>query len=140
MPSSFLDQLPTFAQIDVDLSANQITSIDPAICSKSNNWNYGDVERYGCDGLLCPTGFYSELGRRSSDSECTRCSDASYFGTTECGSSGGSGAALAVSLTIVFLLLIGSVTVYIRLKQTTQALRTDEAVSLQSRYEDACIT
>ena len=95
IPNSFLTLVPFEAEMEVDLSGNaftgavptdlvrfsslnmylkdnKISKIDPQLCRKKD-WNEGDVGRFGCDGLLCPTGHFAPNGRHSSSGECRPC-------------------------------------------------------------------
>jgi len=71
-------------RLTIHLRDNQISGIDRELCS-AEGWNDYDVERYGCDGILCPAGTSSAMGRQTSDtSACTPCEEAEYFGSTAC--------------------------------------------------------
>ena len=110
IPQSFLQNIPSSEQIVVDLTDNQISSIDDSICTRSN---LGDVQKYGCNGLLCPIEYYSNTGRQSELGECIFCPTVLYLGSTECFDRGENSASkwaaimFIVSTTIlaVFLLL-----------------------------------
>ncbi len=131
IPANFLRSIPSSASLDVDLSGNLlsgnvpgelsrfyqmdlylkdnlITSIDSELCSKED-WNGGDVKKYGCAGILCPIGHFSNDGRQSSNTPCARCASAEYYGTSTC--EGESGVTRAHTYlftlpTLVFLLPI----------------------------------
>jgi len=77
--------LARFTDMTILLRNNQIDEIPPALCDLKE-WNGGDVEAFGCDGLLCPPGSASELGRasRKQDSECVACPATQAFGQTAC--------------------------------------------------------
>jgi len=82
IPSSWADR---FTLLYIDLSDNQIDSIDSSFCDKISGWMEGDVGFYGCEGLLCPKGTYNWFGRKSDDDQsCADCSFALYAGFTEC--------------------------------------------------------
>lgn len=87
VPSSFLHNIPSSVEIQVDLSNNQITAIHDSVCTKKN-LNHGDVEKYGCNGLLCPSGYYSKTGRHSSIGKCIYCPTATYLGSSVCSETG----------------------------------------------------
>jgi hypothetical protein len=36
----------------------------PIILYDNNDWNDGDVENYGCNGIICPSGTFNLLGRQ----------------------------------------------------------------------------
>lgn len=138
VPSSFLDKVPAAIQVEVDLSDNQLTSIDPLVCSYSN-WNRGDVEKYGCNGLLCPAQYYSNTGRQSSVGECIYCPSASYFGSTECPDVSQPGAALWVPLVIGFIIILGLfVMVAKRIKRSQEEFEDQEQTEALEPAE--CIT
>ena len=91
IPSEF----SRFTRLNIGLQQNQISKLPIELCEQ-NDWNNGDVGRYGCDGLLCHPGSSSFEGRHSSLSEngiygtsCVECPEAStqYFGQTVCGES-----------------------------------------------------
>lgn len=108
IPDSFLTLIPFSAELEVDLSSNQLTGAIPTaltrflnlniylkdnkltelnkqLCSMTN-WNEGDVGRYGCNGLLCPSGHFSPNGRHSSSGECQPCAPgrALHLGASTC--------------------------------------------------------
>lgn len=111
IPESFLTQVPFDAQLDIDISSNQltgaiptalarfsnlniylegnqITQLDPVLCTQPL-WNDGDVGRFGCAGLLCPPDEFAPQGRQTSlEIPCQSCGMAHVYGTTECGYSG----------------------------------------------------
>lgn len=66
---------------------NRIQGIAGQVC-RMDAWNDYDVQRFGCDGLMCPSGTFNPKGRQSSqDSPCTACSQNQYYGSTMCSSS-----------------------------------------------------
>jgi Leucine-rich repeat (LRR) protein len=72
----------------IDLDDNNITNIDSSLCT-SKNWMEGNVDKYGCDGILCPAGWYQKFsGRQTSDaSPCTKCQlagGAPFMGSKTC--------------------------------------------------------
>lgn len=114
IPDSFLTLIPFSAELEVDLSSNQLTGAIPTdltrflnlniylkdnklteinekLCSM-NDWNEGDVGRYGCNGLLCPIGHFSPNGRHSSSGECQQCAPgrALHLGSSNCDDSSSS--------------------------------------------------
>jgi hypothetical protein len=113
VPSTFLQNVPASIQVGVDLTDNQITAIDQSVCTMSN-LNRGDVQKHGCNGLLCPIEYYSSTGRHSPLGECLRCPSANYLGTTECVEINGLGAALWAPLVIGLMLIVGVVVVMTR--------------------------
>ncbi|KAL3785970.1 hypothetical protein HJC23_005679 [Cyclotella cryptica] len=138
IPSSFLENVPVSRQVEVDLSDNQLTSIDSLVCSNSN-WNRGDVEKYGCNGLLCPIRYYSNTGRQSSLGGCVHCPSASYLGSTECPDVSGPGAALWVPLVIGFVVILGLFLVVAkRIKRSREQFEEQEEA--EALEPDACIT
>ena len=132
IPSSFLHNIPSSVQIGVDLTDNLISSIDNSICTKSN-FNRGDVEQYGCNGLLCPIEYYSNTGRHSSLGECIYCPNVRYLGSTECLDEGGYGTSkwtaiifIVVTITLVAFLLLAR-----RIKQAREfELQNEDVESL----------
>ena len=75
------------------LAGNRITNIDSVECDSSvlkTKWNDGDIKRFGCDGLMCPPGKYSSIGRSAIDYiTCKKCDldteNQQYYGNTLCG-------------------------------------------------------
>lgn len=98
--------LTRFQQLNFYLKDNRITKLDKKLCSMKG-WNDGDVGRYGCNGLLCPTGQFSSNGRQSSSGNCRQCRNgggALYFGSSTCESY-----SAATSLTIIWKTTLGGV-------------------------------
>jgi Leucine-rich repeat (LRR) protein len=114
IPESFLTLIPFSAELEVDLSSNhlegsiptaltrfvnlniylkdnKLTEINEQLCSM-NDWNEGDVGRFGCNGILCPVGQFSPNGRHSSSGECQECASgrALHLGASNCDDSSGS--------------------------------------------------
>lgn len=76
--------LQRLERLSIRLMDNKIEALDEALCSV-NGWNDNDVEYYGCEGILCPAGTYSTVGRQSTDDNaCEPCKRAKYMGTTNC--------------------------------------------------------
>ena len=110
IPSNFLASVPSDQSLLVDLSSNLLSgelpsnltrfedvtiylrdnrfdSINPALCTQGT-WNGGDVASFQCDGILCPAGTYSVIGRASqSGSTCEACDLNQYYGSSTCGGS-----------------------------------------------------
>ena len=66
---------------------NQIKGLNPRLCTLPG-WNDGDVQKYGCDGILCPAGTWNDKGRQSSDDKpCVDCDNepSQFLGATRCG-------------------------------------------------------
>jgi hypothetical protein len=127
VPSSFLQNVPTSVQVGVDLTDNQITAIDQSVCAMSN-LNRGDVQKHGCNGLLCPIGYYSSTGRHSSFGECLHCPSATFLGTTECVDNNGPGAALWAPLVLGLMFILGIVVVVTRRMHHTREMVQHEDV------------
>ena len=82
-------ELSRLSRLTIHLKDNAISEIDGELCSV-DGWNDYDVERYGCDGILCPAGTSSPLGRQTSEaSECLPCKGAKHMGSTACYTSSG---------------------------------------------------
>lgn len=76
-----------FEHLVLDLHDNQITSMSANICEKWG-WNNEQVGKYGCDGILCPPGTVSPVGRKTDEGSCQRCQlNDKYFGQTKCSDS-----------------------------------------------------
>ena len=84
--------LQDFTRMDLWLEDNEITSIPPELCAKSE-WMGGEVgdQNNSCDAILCPIGFYNTLGKAfsQSGSQCQVCQAAQFMGSTECGNQNG---------------------------------------------------
>jgi Leucine-rich repeat (LRR) protein len=130
IPNSFMTLVPFSAELEVDLSnnlltgsipidltrfdrlniylkGNQITGMDQQLCEKTF-WNDGDVGDYGCNGLLCPAGFYAPTGRHSGSGACMDCDGAIYLGTASCEASPADRVAIVWS---VFVLAVVATTI-----------------------------
>lgn len=81
--------LTQFESLSLYVGDNRITDIAGALCTKAS-WLNGDVGQYQCDGILCPDGTFSSLGRRGPGaSSCETCASGTsgYMGSVECLSS-----------------------------------------------------
>ena len=81
-------QLSAFGDLNLDVTDNEITSIEDGLCSQASSWFGGSLGSYGCNGLLCPAGTYNAQGRQSSENTpCVVCSGENvppYLGQTSC--------------------------------------------------------
>jgi Leucine-rich repeat (LRR) protein len=76
--------LMKFQQAVIDVTGNKITSLGSGLCDMQY-WNDGDVAAFGCNGILCPQGYYNSDGRQSDgDSGCMPCPSARFMGSIEC--------------------------------------------------------
>jgi hypothetical protein len=79
--------LTRFNDVTIYLRDNRFDGLDPALCTRGD-WNDGDVASYQCDGILCPAGTYSVIGRASkSGSTCELCDLNPFYGGSTCGGS-----------------------------------------------------
>jgi Leucine-rich repeat (LRR) protein len=77
-------ELSRFQAIRLYLSGNSIQGIDSNLCSQ-NDWFFGDVGEFGCDGILCPPGSFNTFGRQiSAGFPCEACVESNFFGATRC--------------------------------------------------------
>ena len=77
-------ELDRFQELSIYLRKNKISEIPVTLCDNVD-WNEGDVEAFGCNGLLCPPGTYNMVGRERPDEPCLGCLDGSpYFGQVNC--------------------------------------------------------
>ena len=80
-------ELSRFKRLNIDVEGNMIWGIPPELC-EMKLWNEGSVGSFGCDGIACPTGTFSEKGRReTSEDECVECpryGNAKYVGMSQC--------------------------------------------------------
>jgi hypothetical protein len=74
-------------KLDIDLADNLITSIHPDLCAKSS-WMGGFVEKFQCNAILCPVGYYNQFGRQDNTLlPCKKCGgddQSSYLGASQC--------------------------------------------------------
>ncbi len=76
-------RLPEFERLNINLVGNHFEGIDTELC-RNGAWLGGNVDSYGCNGILCPIGFSAPEGRQTDSDECTKCNTADYMGTTNC--------------------------------------------------------
>jgi len=101
-------ELARFDDMTIYLRENRIDEIDPSLCDKAA-WNGGDVGKFQCDGLLCPSGSYSTNGRASRAGQaCEACSSTKYFGSTTCGRSSSSRLRMGMSVVIPAIVAFGA--------------------------------
>ena len=89
-------KLARFDSLFLDLVGNKITELPSVLC-QNGNWMNGKLgslpaEQDPCDAIMCPIGYFNELGRLNDISRpCRKCTnaeeDSPYFGSTHCGSS-----------------------------------------------------
>ena len=108
-------ELDRFENMTIYLRDNRIDELDGIFCD-NKAWNGGDVEHFSCNGLLCPPGTSTGIGRQSMStitSPCQRCENrnAQYYGMTTCDPSSARGRGtfslllvLASSVTILSIL------------------------------------
>jgi Leucine-rich repeat (LRR) protein len=98
--------LARFDDLTIFVSENEITGIHEDLCEQ-DKWNGGDVERFGCDAILCPPNTYGPAnGRATSESgDCVPCSEADFFGHTICIGSGATREFSAAMSGIIFTVL-----------------------------------
>jgi len=105
IPKRFLDKLNSDYTVRVNLASNQLTGVIPeeisrfddmklfvrdnkilgvplSICEKKE-W-FEEVEKYGCDAVLCKPGTANRYGRRTKYASCQDCPEARYYGSTLC--------------------------------------------------------
>jgi hypothetical protein len=77
-------ELARLSRMTIHLNDNKISGIDEELCSMVG-WNDFEVQRYRCNGILCPVGSSSVAGRQTSTTTaCTPCEKATYMGSTAC--------------------------------------------------------
>jgi Leucine-rich repeat (LRR) protein len=73
--------------LQLNLADNLFTEVAFSLCDNSN-WNEGITDSYSCQGLLCPAGFFSSIGRSTWNEECVPCTSAAetttIMGSTTC--------------------------------------------------------
>lgn len=65
------------------LGDNEWSGIPQTLCDNAN-WNEGAVEKFDCDGFLCPPETFSRHGFRTPDADCQSCQSAKFYGATGC--------------------------------------------------------
>lgn len=72
---------------DLHLGGNMFYDpIPPGLCT-NKNINGEAIEDFGCDGILCSLGSYSEVGYAADETGCTKCPEGKttlYLGSTKC--------------------------------------------------------
>ena len=80
-------ELKRFEKLQIDVQGNRMGGIPPELC-EMNEWNGGAVGLFGCDGIACPTGTFSDQGRKEDPNDvcvkCPRDEDAKYVGMSQC--------------------------------------------------------
>lgn len=107
IPAVFLYRITTTANLEVDLSSNQLSGTIPSELDRLDrltlylrdnkivglpevfcdnvDWNNGDVESHGCNGILCPPGTFSVVGRARGVQTCSPCGDdLPFYGQDKC--------------------------------------------------------
>ena len=83
--------LTQFGQLTIFLAGNKINAMAKGLCIQ-NDWMGGQVEKFGCNALLCPPGTSAQYGRQyNGNSKCTVCPEgttAPYYGTYKCFNAG----------------------------------------------------
>jgi Leucine-rich repeat (LRR) protein len=108
IPSTFLNRMSSTAKLEVNLASNMLSgglpvelerfgdltiylrdnnigNIPEVICN-NHRWNGGDVEKFGCNAILCAPGTSSKLGRQSAEETPCMVCDSVYYGSTMCSS------------------------------------------------------
>ena len=147
IPATSFSAISSSSGLDIDLADNDIDSLPVELCAKGK-WNDGDVGRFGCNGLLCPKGYYSKEGRQTSDTTCSRCPSASFMGATTCAnpaSLNGSNplasgtVSFIVIMSIVLCVMLLMLILGVRKKKVRQRFQEiDESLAMASepRYRD----
>lgn len=76
-------ELGLFKNMNLFLSGNRISSIPQVLCNTS--WNEGNVQKFGCDGILCAKGSFNSYGRATGTRSCSKCNSSEWLGATYCG-------------------------------------------------------
>ncbi|KAI2508081.1 hypothetical protein MHU86_6373 [Fragilaria crotonensis] len=101
-------ELDRFKELKIYLRNNMISDIPVPLCDNVD-WNEGDVEAFGCNGLLCPPGTYNLVGRERPDEPCQGCLDGSpYFGQVTC-TNPSSSRILSVSLVVIASTILAAI-------------------------------
>ena len=84
---SIPSRLTDFSRMTLYLRDNEIRGMDETFCNL-DGWMGGQVEKDGCDAILCPAGTYNTYGRQTSDGvACQPCPftfTAMFYGSTVC--------------------------------------------------------
>jgi len=86
VPTEFLK----FRSLNLNVVGNNITGFAEEICDSGSisSWMNGLVEQFGCDAILCPDGYYTDVGRQEEESvPCVECEVGTngLYGATFCG-------------------------------------------------------
>jgi Leucine-rich repeat (LRR) protein len=78
-------ELERFVDLTIYLRDNSIDGIPEVLCN-NHGWNGRDVEKFGCNAILCAPGTSNNLGRQTTEeTPCIDC-DTLYYGSTACSS------------------------------------------------------
>jgi hypothetical protein len=145
IPATSFSAISSSSGLDIDLADNDIDSLPVELCAKGK-WNDGDVGRFGCNGLLCPKGYYSkDIGRQTSDTTCSRCPSASFMGATTCAnpaSLNGSNplasgtVSFIVIMSIVLCVMLLMLILGVRKKKVRERFQELESMTSEPRYRD----
>jgi len=96
LSSNDLEEIPAelskFNSMILEIEDNKITTLPDELCQQPG-WMNGEsatVAPRACDAILCPKGFWSPIGRASTQSgvECQPCESNLFFGETVCEAGG----------------------------------------------------
>ena len=145
IPFNFLELAPSRKPIEVDLSSNKLvggippplddrfdnlviylrdnkfSKLSTEFCDEDNkDWNFKDIQLFGCNGLMCPPGTANYNGRQNSeDNPCLPCkSNEAYYGQITCdglplGVSPSSRMTISIAVKFVSVLAMGSWLVWV---------------------------
>jgi len=79
--------LQKFNYLTIYIAGNEITYIDESFCDL-DTWMGGEVAKFDCDAILCPSGTYNEFGRQNNAGPicqpCVFTFSAPFYGNGEC--------------------------------------------------------
>jgi len=86
LSGSIPGELSRLSRLSLQVQGNQISGLDEGLC-EVDGWNDFDVQKFGCDAILCPAGTWNHHGRQSNEeSPCLSCRKAKFMGSTQCSS------------------------------------------------------
>ncbi|CAB9523970.1 LRR receptor-like serine threonine-protein kinase [Seminavis robusta] len=86
LTGSIPGSLSSFAELNIDVTANSISHLPESLCSQQL-WMDGNAESFGCDAILCPPGTYNSNGRQVSALDpCEPCpiDPKPFYGSNSC--------------------------------------------------------
>lgn len=77
------EELARFTNMNLLVADNKFLGLPISLCFNPL-WNEDDIDKYGCDGIMCRPGTYNKFGRYRDNAPCEACPTATYYGEIEC--------------------------------------------------------